>query len=68
MERKRQRERERERETERVTGRGIGRERERELRESPCNGITYLYYSRHKNNCLSCREMSVFARYKIQNQ
>ena len=25
-------------------------------------------YSRHKNNCLSCREMSVFARYKSQNQ
>ena len=25
-------------------------------------------YSRHKNNCLSCREMSVFARYKSQNE
>ena len=28
----------------------------------------YYNYSRHKNNCLSCREMSIFARYKSQNQ
>ena len=25
-----------------------------------------MYYSRHKNNCLNSREMSVFARYKSQ--